>query len=183
MPEDSTAATLAHIHVVNSNILEVVNDLLLRAQRHDRSKLDFPEKAAFDAYSPKLKGTTYGSDEYKGHLAADAMQEALEHHYRINDHHPQHFVGVDTDGDGRIDQNRPRTGQVHGNIPIPLDAGVHGMNLIQMLEMLADWKAATSRHADGDLRASIEINAERFGYGEEIKNLLLYTAAYLGWLG
>jgi hypothetical protein len=48
--------------------------------------------------------------------------------------------------------------------------------------MLADWKAATLRHADGDLARSIEQNAERFGYGDEIKRLLIHTAAYFGWL-
>lgn len=48
--------------------------------------------------------------------------------------------------------------------------------------MLADWKAATLRHDDGDLKRSIDINAERFGYGEEIHTLLLTTARDLGWL-
>jgi predicted acetyltransferase len=48
--------------------------------------------------------------------------------------------------------------------------------------MLCDWKAATLRHADGDLGRSIEQNAERFGYGGEMKRLLLNTAKRFDWL-
>jgi hypothetical protein len=81
-----------------------------------------------------------------------AMGPALDHHYAANDHHPEHFQG-----------------------------GIADMHLMQLVEMLCDWKAATLRHADGDLRRSIEQNAERFGYGDEMKRLLLNTADALGW--
>jgi hypothetical protein len=47
--------------------------------------------------------------------------------------------------------------------------------LIQITEMLCDWIAATRRHDDGDIRRSIDQNAERFGYGEEMKRLLHNT--------
>ena len=56
------------------------------------------------------------------------------------------------------------------------------MTIIDLIEMLADWKAATLRHEDGDLKRSIDINADRFGYGEAIHTLLLTTARDLGWL-
>lgn len=74
------------------------------------------------------------------------MGTALQHHYEQNDHHPEHF-----------------------------ERGVHGMDLLQLLEMICDWKAAAERHADGDVRKSVLLNAERFGYGEEITGLLLRT--------
>jgi hypothetical protein len=45
--------------------------------------------------------------------------------------------------------------------------------------MLCDWRAATLRHADGDLRRSIEINQKRFGYTDELKAVLLNTAERL----
>jgi hypothetical protein len=83
----------------------------------------------------------------------EAMGEGLRHHYAANRHHPEH----------------------HGE-------GIAGMNLLDVIEMLADWKAATMRHADGDLARSIEHNAERFGYGEEFKRLLENTARDLGWI-
>jgi hypothetical protein len=62
--------------------------------KHDLSKTQDPELAVFNEYTPKLKDSTYGSDEYKGYLAA--MGEGLRHHYAANRHHPEHFTdGVD----------------------------------------------------------------------------------------
>lgn len=81
------------------------------------------------------------------------MGDALKHHYSVNDHHPEHF-----------------------------ENGIAGMDLMQVMEMLCDWKAATLRHADGDLRKSIEQNAARFGYGWDVRDLLMNTAENMGWL-
>lgn len=50
------------------------------------------------------------------------------------------------------------------------------MNLVDLIEMLCDWKAATLRHDDGDLIKSLKHNQERFGFGDEIGQLLLNTA-------
>lgn len=85
--------------------------------------------------------------------ALEGMGEGLRHHYQANDHHPEH----------------------HPN-------GVQDMHLGQIIEMLADWKAATLRHKDGNLARSIHENAGRFGYGPELEGLLLRTAAAYGWL-
>jgi hypothetical protein len=148
---DSREDTLKHIGQVRSNLLEVTQELTRRAIEHDRSKLEEPEKSVFDEYTPKLKESTYGSDEYKSFL--DEMKVALDHHYAVNDHHPEHF-----------------------------DGGIGDMDLVQIIEMLADWKAATMRHADGDLGKSIYMNSDRFGYGDEMIKLLLNTAARFGWL-
>lgn len=150
-PYDSRVDTYAHIAVVRGYCLEIANDLLYRAHDHDLSKLEEPEKSTFDVFTPKLEGSTYGSDEYKGFL--EGMGEALQHHYAVNSHHPEHFPN-----------------------------GVRDMTLVDVLEMLADWKAATLRHADGDLERSIDQNAERFGYGDEFRQLLLNTARAYGWL-
>ena len=74
------------------------------------------------------------------------MQIALKHHYSSNEHHPE----------------------CH-------DDGIRGMTLIDLLEMLIDWTAATKRHADGDILKSIEINQKRFGYSDELKQVFLNT--------
>ena len=148
---DSTHDTLKHIETVQKHLGAVVADLIARAGRHDHSKLLGPEKGVFDEFTPKLRDSTYGSDEYKTFL--EGMGEGLKHHYAVNDHHPEHHT-----------------------------LGIHGMDLIQLIEMLCDWKAATERHADGDLFRSIEQNQDRFGYGEEIRCLLHSTAQRLGWI-
>lgn len=150
-PYDSRVDTWEHIHTVQTFMGRVIKRLEHRAHKHDQSKLRSPEVEVFDEYTPKLKDSTYGSDEYKAFLVG--MGEGLAHHYAHNDHHPEHFMG-----------------------------GIADMDLLQLTEMLCDWKAATMRHADGDIYRSIEQNAERFGYGPEIKRLLLNTADHLTFL-
>jgi hypothetical protein len=148
---DSRPDTYEHIGKVRGYLLNIAVMLMRRGHDHDASKLIEPELSVFNEYTPKLRDSTYGSDEYRDFLAG--MGEGLNHHYFKNDHHPEHF-----------------------------NDGVHGMDLIQLTEMLCDWKAATERHADGDLARSIEQNAERFGYGDEIKGLLMRTAQSQGWI-
>jgi hypothetical protein len=148
---DSRPDTHEHIAKVRRYVLEIVHDLIERAHEHDRSKLFEPEVSVFDEFTPKLEHSTYGSDEYKQFL--EGMGAGLQHHYEVNDHHPEHF-----------------------------EHGIADMNLLQVMEMLCDWKAATERHDDGDLGRSIHQNAERFGYGDEFTRLLWNTAGEMGWL-
>ena len=84
--------------------------------------------------------------------ALSQMGVFLAHHYENNDHHPEHH-----------------------------SAGINDMNFMQIMEMLADWKAATMRHADGDIQKSLEINVKRFGLSEQVAQLLRNTVDYLGW--
>ena len=49
------------------------------------------------------------------------------------------------------------------------------MTLIDLLEMICDCKASTMRHADRDIDRSLDINADRFGYGAELKGILKNT--------
>lgn len=86
---DSTTDTLKHIKRVNQLLIEASIELLRRATIHDNSKLDEPEKSAFDVLTPKLAGLTYNSSEYKESLAQ--LKPALDHHYKHNPHHPEHF--------------------------------------------------------------------------------------------
>lgn len=151
VPYDSRPDTVAHIETVRANLDTCIAAIRMRQSEHDLSKLKDPEKCVFDEFTPKLKGSTYGSDEYKGFLAS--MKVALDHHYANNSHHPEHYPD-----------------------------GIRGMCLLDIIEMLADWKAATMRHADGDLSKSIEINQKRFGYSDELKAILKNTATRLGWL-
>lgn len=78
------------------------------------------------------------------------MRPALEHHYAHNRHHPEH----------------------HKN-------GVEDMNLLDIVEMLCDWKAASERHNDGNIRKSIEVNADRFCLSPQMVRVLENTADLL----
>ena len=80
----------------------------------------------------------------------EKMKPALEHHYSSFRHHPEHF-----------------------------EDGMVQMNLVDLIEMICDWKAASMRHNDGSIWKSIEINQKRFGYSDELKRVFENTAAYL----
>lgn len=150
-PGSSLLATLQHSRRVDELLLQMTMLAQGRITKHDLSKMEEPELAIFDEYSPKLKDTTYGSDEYWEYLGH--MEVALQHHYANNRHHPEHFI-----------------------------TGVDGMTLIDLVEMLADWKAATERHADGDLERSLIIQQERFGLTHQLVSILRNTAKELGWV-
>lgn len=141
--------TLRHIAEVRANIGIVVEQLDNRRMHHDQSKLNSPEAEIFEVYTPKLKGTTYGIDEYKQYLKE--MKVALDHHYAVNRHHPEHFG----------------------------PNGINDMTLIDLIEMLCDWLAATKRHADGDIYKSIEINKARFGYSGQLARIFENTVKEL----
>lgn len=86
---DSKTDTLLHIKRVNTLLNEAAIELLKRAIIHDKSKLETPEKPFFDEFTPKLAGSTYGSDEYKSYLKD--LKVGLDHHYTNNSHHPEHY--------------------------------------------------------------------------------------------
>lgn len=142
--------TRAHINRVRERLDQFCKEMGRRGYVHDRSKLHEPELSVFAEVTPKLKGLTYGSDEYFEQLAA--LKPALDHHYAANDHHPQHF------GD-----------------PDEVDV-VAEMDLFQLVEMFCDWVAAAERHDDGDVRRSIEVNEGRFKLSPQLAQVLRNTA-------
>ncbi len=143
---DNTYEMELHEYVakVRSNISTVIDKLKFRAQVHDASKFTHAEFDIFEKVSPKLRTTTYGTDAYKALLKE--LGPALEHHYKVNDHHPEHF-----------------------------ENGVNDMDLFQFIEMLCDWKAAVERHDDGDVYKSLEINKERFGIDDQLYGIMKNT--------
>ena len=74
------------------------------------------------------------------------MKPALDHHYANNSHHPEHFKN-----------------------------GIDDMSLIDLLELLADWKGSTLRNKNGNIRKSLEINKERFKISDQLYNILNYV--------
>lgn len=149
-PYDSRPDTEAHIRTVHTHMMNVAAAFIERATNHDASKLQSPEKEMFDEYTPKLRALTYGSPEYEA-TRQEMLRTALRHHYEHNSHHPEHYPN-----------------------------GINGMSLLDVLEMLCDWKAATERHADGDIRKSLEINRSRFGE-VDLYQVMLNTVREMGW--
>jgi hypothetical protein len=136
--------TLRHVTVVRNLLNQVIREIMLRQEAHDQSKFSEAELATFVEFTPKLKKSEYGSDEYKGFLKS--MKPALDNHYACNRHHPEHF-----------------------------ENGIDDMNLVDVIEMLIDWKAATLRHNTGDIIKSIQINEKRFNMSPQLIRILLNT--------
>ena len=144
MSYDSTADTLKHIKRVNQLLILAAQELLNRAIVHDESKLEAPEKELFDELTPLLANVDYGSDDYKAMLTR--LKPALEHHYKYNSHHPEHYPN-----------------------------GIDDFDLFDLIEMFIDWKAASERHATGDIMKSIDINQARFGINGQLCNIFKNT--------
>lgn len=108
---------------------------------------------------PELSGYAGLSEALKGlaygtpeHRAAFApFKPIIKHHYLHNDHHPEHF------------QN-----------------GINDMDLLQIIEMLADWKAASTRHS-ASLTETIGTTIERFGISEQFALIIRNTIDAMGW--
>jgi hypothetical protein len=92
--EKCIAETMKHKENVERFLDLFINALTAREILHDNSKMEEPELSIFVEYTNKLKGTTYGSEEYKRYL--QEMKPALDHHYANNRHHPEfHENGID----------------------------------------------------------------------------------------
>jgi len=145
MEYDSAKETLYHIRRVSGLLHKICKDLLNRADDHDKTKLRYPEKAVFDKFTQNLKKNTYGGAEYKNDVEGE-MGPALKDHYAANSHHPQHY-----------------------------ENGIDGMDLIDLVEMFCDWKAASERHEDGDIYESIVMNKDRFSMSDQLVSIFKNT--------
>ena len=82
--------------------------------------------------------------------ALDRMGSALDHHYEHNSHHPEHH-----------------------------EHGIQGMSLLDLTEMLIDWKAASERQKNGSIIGSLNYAKERFKLSSEMYAILGNTIAEL----
>lgn len=117
--------TYAHMRLVGQSMSDIALEIIIRKSNHDLSKLQPEEQNIYERVTPEFKGVAYGTPEYEQVKAK--LGPALEHHYQVNDHHPEHFSN-----------------------------GVSDMNLMQITEMAADWYAAMRRDPNAHLEESLE---------------------------
>lgn len=79
----------------------------------------------------------------------ESIRPALEHHLRYNRHHPEY----------------------HEN-------GINDMNLLDIIEMVCDWLAASSRSKTG-IEKGLEINKERFKIDDQLYCIIKNTVMEL----
>jgi hypothetical protein len=114
------------------------------------SKLGDSELPFFSQVIKGLNDSEFGSAAYEQNL--ELLKQALNAHYRDNDHHPEHFTG-----------------------------GIRDMSLIQLMEMFVDWMAAVKIHSgvDEDIYKSIEVCKVKFKYGEELEQIFKNTVKHI----
>ncbi len=76
----------------------------------------------------------------------EEVKPAIEHHYSKNRHHPEHFPN-----------------------------GIDDMDLLDLIECLCDWIAATKRNKNGNIHKSIEHNKTRFGISDQLTKIFTNT--------
>ena len=84
--------------------------------------------------------------------ALEAGRPTIAHHYAANTHHPEHWPN-----------------------------GIAGMTLLDVVEMLCDWKAASERTKQGSIMTSLAHNQGRFGIDAQLFSILINTVKELGW--
>lgn len=105
-------------------------------------------------HSPEVEYFDEFTAELKGlTYGSDAYKEslkrlapALEHHYANNTHHPEHYSN-----------------------------GISGMDLFDLVELLADWKASSHRQNNGNLICSLAKNKEKYGISDQLYQILENT--------
>lgn len=152
MRHDSTADTLAHIARVRDLLERPCNDLAIRAAHHDESKLVEPEKSGYDALGELIQGKTYGTPGYSAVMQDPRVKPAIDHHVTTNRHHPQYHAD-----------------------------GVNDMTLLDLLEMLADWKAASERSTGVALSESLALTCQRWDISPQLEAILRNTCEAFGW--
>ncbi|KPV51457.1 hypothetical protein SE17_21075 [Kouleothrix aurantiaca] len=84
--------------------------------------------------------------------ALASLRPVIAHHYEHNTHHPEHYPN-----------------------------GIAGMSLLDIVEMLCDWKAASERTKQGSIAQSLAHNRERFGVDPQLAAIFENTVRELGW--
>lgn len=141
---DSHDSVIEHRKKVEENGRLLAKELLVRCHKHDESKLGDYEKPIFDTSNLKEKGIEFGTEEY--FKERNKIDDAIQHHYKENRHHPEHFPN-----------------------------GVDDMNLIDVLEMLCDWKAACKITKNGNINDSLECCRKRFKISDQLFKIMKNT--------
>lgn len=136
--------TTIHKFQVARFIIKTCWVLLKRALKHDVSKYSKHE-APYFSLAPELKSFNYGSQEYKDMLQnTPEFDAAIQHHYANNSHHPQFYPN-----------------------------GIKDMEILDVVEMLCDWKASTLKNKDGNIQKGVGLNQDRFKYDDVFQKKII----------
>lgn len=106
--------------------------------------------------SPEFEDYASVIDEFQKHpfgsegykQAKAKIDKAVKHHYERNSHHPEHYTD-----------------------------GIEGMDLMDLVEMVCDWKAATlnNPNAPGNMENSLKFGIEKYNISPQLAKVLYNT--------
>ena len=138
---------IEHKKRVQKRLLAVANELIDRAKHHDDSKLEDPELSGWVEMDKEAR-YKYGTPEYQRKL--NKWKWLLRLHWKNNRHHPEYFdnlvLGKETERD-----------------------------LLDLIEMVADWISYKDDLRYSEASELVKKQCERYGFSEEISDLLLNT--------
>ena len=126
-----------------------IHDLINRAEDHDSSKFEEDEFPKLVAITEEFKPHPFGTPENAALREKYKDVFAIHQKKERNRHHPEHYPN-----------------------------GIEDMTLMDVLEMLCDWKAATLKQheAGNSIEKSIEMMAEKYKISPQLVKILVNTA-------
>lgn len=135
-----------HIARVQAWLFHFAQALFERGSAHDASKLEEPEISGWTQMDLEPR-YPYGSPEYEAKKAR--YNWLFKEHYSKNKHHPEYF-------------------EIHNNKATEMD-------LMDLLELLCDWLGYKKSIRYTEASALVDQQCERYGFSDEIHDLLLNT--------
>jgi len=84
----------------------------------------------------------------------DTIRQAVDHHHANNQHHVQYYSD-----------------------------GIKDMSLLDILEMICDWRAATRRNSESRFKGFLEVAIKKYNISPELEKIIQTTLKELGWDG
>lgn len=143
---DHKPITHKHINRVRELLHQFSFELQLRGVHHDKSKFDPIETGPLNELQELIERD--GRVDFgtpEYKQRGEVLNAMLPHHYACNRHHPEHF-----------------------------ENGVAGMNLVDIVEMFVDWRAACERGGDDAMNLSYVV--EKYGIPPMLESIFRNTA-------
>lgn len=142
--------TAKHIYRVRELLSWFADDLNRRGQHHDKSKFDPVESGPLNEMQAIIdrEGQAPYGSDEYKRRTA-LLGPMLAHHYANNSHHPEHYPN-----------------------------GVDGMDLLDLVEMFFDWKAASERGEESAMNLSAA--CARFKVSDQLASIFKNSADRMG---
>ena len=137
-----------HIEGVQNYLKTIGLIITTRGYDHDSSKVSDEEYKYFKMANSINRNQFKTYKEYLDYVKP-TLDKGLKHHYEYNRHHPEHF-----------------------------DNGVDDMTLIDIIEMIIDWKVSIEQNGK-KLEDEIGYNFDKYNISDQLKKIIMNTFEYI----